>query len=220
MTDLLNKINLFLNEITYQRKQAMHKGKGKYKPLCVDCDSTPAVKGSRYCASCAKSRRKKSDKTNEETKSMRDYQLTVVYYNKDKQRKEVDVNLGPKASPEDYVAYVEKNYQVSPQGIVRVEDRNGKVLWRYTEKKTRKKVSESMSESSEPEFDRIHEYLVKKGFNYSARTTQGIYRNVKTKQQFTVHDADGSWGYSRLDGVGILKQGKGLVGIKKIVETA
>jgi hypothetical protein len=72
-------------------------------------------------------------------RGLRDSQFTVIYYNENKQKKEVDVNLGPNASPEDYVDYVEKNYKVSPQGIVRVEDRNGKVLWRYTEKKLRGK---------------------------------------------------------------------------------
>jgi hypothetical protein len=71
------KIDRFLDEVCggKKKKKPVSEAKGG-KPLCVDCDSKPAKRGSRYCADCAKSRRnalsdfKKSQKkpANEEKK--------------------------------------------------------------------------------------------------------------------------------------------------------
>jgi hypothetical protein len=67
--------------------------------------------------------------------------------------------------------------------------------------------------------DQISRYLVSKGFDLTKTSLiDFVYSNKKTKQSFKVTD-DGRWGYSRLDGAGnILTSGKGLPGIKKIVE--
>jgi hypothetical protein len=67
--NLIERIGLYLDEAK------------KPRPLCVDCDSNTAMKGSRYCESCAKSRQKalKNKKNESVDESTRINWNTVAY---------------------------------------------------------------------------------------------------------------------------------------------